>query len=293
MSVKTFEVTREPRYEGYGDLDGHGAAPDDFLILVDGQRIGGTYWCQYNPAPPFGHDDGGVQGKSWASWGPRGLSCGHATREAAESAQVREYVTDPDLFDRLFAMERAECEAEDARRRAQEEAECERRAAERRRTRLGDDDPGPVTWTLPVFFAMYADLDEVDAVSAWLDANGIDDVSGEHEVRVEQRALRRVAVYEKHAWVYNGRGTGRTETHVVTITTDPPVVTNPDRPDLHLLFSLHQPAQFPLIDFGFSTACGMCTREARAVTQDQMVPWPCPVVEKAIANVPAVSEAGQ
>jgi hypothetical protein len=288
--VKTFEATRKPRYEGYDSLHGtRRDAPDEFLVLVDGQEIGGTYWCQYNPAAGgvFGWDDGGLPGESWASWGPRGLSCGHPTREAAEDAQVREYVTDPDLFDRLSAMEQAEREAEAARRRAQEDAECERRAADRLRARLGDDEPGPVTWVLPAFFHLYAGPDETAAVGAWLAASGIEDISGKHEVRVEQRAARRVAVYEKHAWVYNGRGTDRTETHVVTIVTDPPALTTPARPDLHPVLAEHWPAQFPLIDFGFGIACGKCTREARAVTADQMVPWPCPVVEKAIASAPA------
>jgi hypothetical protein len=288
-------MTRQPRYEGYDSL--HGTvrdAPDEFILLVDGLEVGGTYWCSYNPAAAagWGWDDGGLPRESWASWGPRGLSCGHPDREAAERAQVREYAANPDLFDRLFAMEQAEREAEEARRCAQEEAECERRAAERSRQRLGDDEPGPVTWRLPAFFAMYADLGDVDAVSAWLSTNSIEDVSGKHEVRVEQRAGRRVAVYEKCAWVYNGRGTDRTETHVVTISTDPPQIVTPDRPDLHPVLAEHWPSQFPLIDFGFGTACGKCTREAKAVTQDQMVPWPCAVVEKAIANKPAPEEGG-
>ena len=59
----------------------------------------------------WGHDDGGKRGACWISWGPRGLSCGHRTRAAAERAQVREYAANPDLYDRLFAQERAEREA--------------------------------------------------------------------------------------------------------------------------------------------------------------------------------------
>jgi len=104
--VKTFEVTREPLYAGYDSLHGtEGYAPDEFALLVDGQRIGGTYWCSYNPAAAvgWGWNDGGIEGASWASWGPRGLSCGHLTREAAEAAQVREYATDPDRYDRMLA----------------------------------------------------------------------------------------------------------------------------------------------------------------------------------------------
>jgi hypothetical protein len=43
-SVRTFEVTRAPRYDGYDSLHASAQyAPDDFLILVDGQQIGGTY----------------------------------------------------------------------------------------------------------------------------------------------------------------------------------------------------------------------------------------------------------
>ena len=77
--------------------------------------------ARYTPAATvgWGWNDGGIEGASWASWGPRGLSCGHLTREAAEVAQVREYVTDPDRYDRVLAAERAkrEDEAERPRRR--------------------------------------------------------------------------------------------------------------------------------------------------------------------------------
>lgn len=90
---------------------------------------------------------------------------------------------------------------------------------------------------------------------AWLEANEIEDLSCRRGVRVEQRANRRV-VYERCSWVWNGRATSRTETHVVTIVTGPPLVTAPSRPDLHALLDEHQPSQFPLIDFGASVACG-------------------------------------
>jgi hypothetical protein len=44
--VRTFQVTREPRYEGYDSLHrSRQYAPGDFLILVDGEPIGGTYWA--------------------------------------------------------------------------------------------------------------------------------------------------------------------------------------------------------------------------------------------------------
>jgi hypothetical protein len=128
--VKTFEVTREPRYAGYDSLhETERYAPDEFVLLVDGQRIGGTYWCSYNPAATvgWGCNDGGIEGASWASWGPRGLSCGHLTREAAEAAQVREYATDPDRYDRVLAAERAKRDDEAAARQAKNQAEREHR----------------------------------------------------------------------------------------------------------------------------------------------------------------------
>jgi hypothetical protein len=107
---RRFEVTRVPQREGYGTLhEDSGHAPDPFLLLIDGRRAGGTYWCTYNPAPTgFGRDDGGLPGRSWASWGPRGLSCGHPTREAAEQAQVDVYKTDPDGWDMRLAGEHAD-----------------------------------------------------------------------------------------------------------------------------------------------------------------------------------------
>jgi hypothetical protein len=110
---RRFEVTRLPQREGYGTLSvldpASGHVPDPFLLLIDGRRAGGTYWCTYNPAPTgFGRDDGGLPGGSWASWGPGGLSCGHATREAAEQAQVDVYKTDPDGWDMRLAGGHAE-----------------------------------------------------------------------------------------------------------------------------------------------------------------------------------------
>ena len=108
---RRFEVTRVPEREGYDRLHGgnSGGPPDPFLLLVDGRPAGGTYWCPYNPAPSgFGRDDGGLRDRSWASWGPRGLSCGHPTREAAEQAQVDVYKTDLDGWDTRLAGEGAE-----------------------------------------------------------------------------------------------------------------------------------------------------------------------------------------
>jgi hypothetical protein len=104
-NLRTGAVTRTWRYAGYeGGIE-------ESLILVDGQQIGGVYPCSYNPAHQiegWGHNDGDQTGESWASWGPRGYSFGHATREAAEQAQIREYFANPDLFDRVNAQDRAE-----------------------------------------------------------------------------------------------------------------------------------------------------------------------------------------
>jgi hypothetical protein len=109
--MKTFTVTRAPRYEGYDSLHGgEDFAPDDFVILVDGQSIGGTYWGNSEPGiyQSFYVGDG-----HWHSWGPAGLSMGHATRADAEQAQVREYAANPDLADRILAeTSRREAQAE-------------------------------------------------------------------------------------------------------------------------------------------------------------------------------------
>lgn len=106
---RQFELTRRPERDSHGDLHGTGGnTPDPFLLLADGTVIGGTYWCRYNPAASgFGRDDGGLDGESWASWGPGGLSCGHPDREAAERVQAAAYRADPDGWDaRLAARER-------------------------------------------------------------------------------------------------------------------------------------------------------------------------------------------
>jgi hypothetical protein len=159
--VKTFSVTRAPRYEGYDSLHGSRRyAPDEFLILVDGCPIGGTYWGEACEGPG-----------TWHSWGPAGLSMGHASREDAEQAQVRAYAVNPDLADRLRADDRREREAEIARQKAES-------AAQDRQRRLGDDEPGPVVWTLPACHALYAPVEEVRAVSTWLADNGVEDLSG-------------------------------------------------------------------------------------------------------------------
>jgi hypothetical protein len=288
--MRTFEVTRKPRYEGSDSLHGSKEyAPDEFVILVDGEEIGGTYFGSYNVAqqvPGWGWDDGGKSGENWISYGPRGLSCGHRNREAAEQAQVREYAVNPDLSDRLRADERREREAEIARR----EAEW---AEQDRRRRLGDDEPGPVIWTLPACHHLYAPVDEVRAVAAWLKENGIEDLSGWQDAHLEQRAARMALVYEAPtAFASLARGFGArghalvdaTETHAAAVTTMPPQVTVPPRPDLRPVFDEHHPAKFPLIDFGFEIACAACTKAAKAVIAEQMVTWPCDAVEAAISS---------
>ncbi|QIB49486.1 hypothetical protein [Streptomyces aureoverticillatus] len=72
-------VTRKPEHPGYdtvGDADHWG---EDYFLLVDGARIGGTYWCSGR---------GIKDGERWASYGPAGLQMGFGTREDAEQAQV-------------------------------------------------------------------------------------------------------------------------------------------------------------------------------------------------------------
>jgi len=75
----TPKITREPEHPGcetLGDADHWG---EDFYLLVDGERIGGSYWCSAEYVK---------DGERWASWGPAGLSMGHRTREDAERVQV-------------------------------------------------------------------------------------------------------------------------------------------------------------------------------------------------------------
>jgi hypothetical protein len=272
--MRTFAVSRAPEHEGYDSLHGSKEyAPDDFLIVVDGEAIGGTYW------------GGAYEGPcKWHSWGPAGLSMGHMSREDAEQAQVRAYAINPDLSGRLRADERRRREAEVARR---EEAWTERD----RRRRFGDDEPGPVIWTLPACHHLYAPADEVRAVAAWLADNGIEALSGWQEAHLEQRAGRMALVYEAPTALamlasdLGARGhalADHTETRAATVTTEPPQITVPLRPDLRLVFNDHYPAKFPLIDFGFSIACAACTKAAKAVIADQMIAWPCDVVEAAI-----------
>ena len=221
------------------------------------------------------------------------MSCGHPTREAAEQAQVREYATNPDLFDRQFAQDRAEREAEQARLDAETDARVAGLEAEERRQRLGDDEPGQTVWTLPAYHVLYAPMAEVDAVAAWFAENGVGySVVATHEVRVEQRATRRVIVFETTARPYFIARSCRTVARVVTLTTDPPEITTPARPDLHELLEEHWPTRFPLIDFGQSSACGVCTQSVNAKRKSStapydVVPWPCPDVEAAIQSGPS------
>lgn len=82
MSVQTSQatVTREPEHPGYdtlGDADNWG---EDYYLLIDGKRIGGTYWCSGSSIK---------DGERWASYGPAGLQMGFRTREDAEQAQLK------------------------------------------------------------------------------------------------------------------------------------------------------------------------------------------------------------
>lgn len=72
-------VTRRTEYPGYdtlGDADNWG---EDFHLLVDGDVIGGTYWCSA---------ENYKDGERWASYGPAGYSFKHRTREDAERVQL-------------------------------------------------------------------------------------------------------------------------------------------------------------------------------------------------------------
>jgi hypothetical protein len=72
-------VTREPKHEGYDTLGNGDAWGEDYYLLINGGRVGGSYFC---------NADSVKDGERWASWGPAGLSMGHPTREAAEAVQV-------------------------------------------------------------------------------------------------------------------------------------------------------------------------------------------------------------
>jgi hypothetical protein len=70
----TANVTSRPEHPGYDSPE------DDFILLIDGHQIGGTYWC------PVGERI--RAGKQYVSYGPAGYSFGHPTREDAEQAQL-------------------------------------------------------------------------------------------------------------------------------------------------------------------------------------------------------------
>ena len=280
-AVGRFAVHSVPEYPDDAD-DPRG----DELILVDGFQIGGTYVCT------------GETRDTWASYGPAGCSLRHPTRQAAIDVQVREYAIDPSLHDRIVADALAEEQAERARQGARLAEQREQRETERRRARLGDDEPGPTILTVPAYHALYADPDETLRVGQWLDAHGIAEASAIHEIRVEQRATRRVIVYEVPGRsCHTGRDTP-TETHVVSLTVDPPRIGTPARPDLHALLEEHWPTRFPLIDYGQSLACPRCTRSRRDLgagegLDDTLAAWPCAPVIEAIANAPTVRAAEQ
>ncbi len=278
MTTRTFKVTR-----GWENSEYTGGQ-EDGVIFVDGRRIGGTYWC--GPQP---------RSRRWASYGPAGALYGERgfpTRDAAEAAQVREYATNPDEYDRLNDQANALLAADEAERQARHDAETARLDAEDRLRRLGDDEPGPTVWTCPAFHHMYAPAREVRLVHSWLRFHGLEgEVSGLHPIRVERRATRTVIVYERPTdMVQLAAAMGQNvthegwlkavETHVTTLVEDPPTITVPDRPDLHPVFAEHRPVKFPLIDFGRNVACSCCTKNSGDVTS--VIAWPCDVVETAI-----------
>lgn len=63
--------SRKPKHKGYHDYHA------DYLLLADGSKIGGTYYC----CADQNH-------KRWASYGPAGLSWGHPNRTTAEQVQI-------------------------------------------------------------------------------------------------------------------------------------------------------------------------------------------------------------
>jgi hypothetical protein len=202
----------------------------------------------------------------------------HPSREAAEAVQVREYVTNPSEFDRINADYEREQIADAERREAELAAADAEREEARRIQREGQDRPGETVWTLPPYhFLIAADLADVTAVKAWLDAHDLDDVSGVHPIRVEQRRTRRVIVVERARFA---PFSSRTETWAITCHTDPPAVDTTPRPDLVALIETHAhyPARFPLIDFGQDWACGPCTKDRGSATG--MVLWECPAFRK-------------
>lgn len=222
-------VTREPKYDGYTDLGSPDEPGEDYYLLVDGRRIGGTYWCG---------SDLVNDGERWASWGPAGYSMGHPDRESAEQAQVREYAINPDVIDRI----NEQADAVRAAEIAEQEAAAARRAEDRRRTRCDNEDsPGELIASVPACHALYADYAEVRQVADWLDAHGLHVVSAVHEIRIERRADRQVIVYEA------GLLGGTTETRATTLTVAPPAIASPARLDLQPILDLHQQVRFPLV----------------------------------------------
>ena len=260
-AVATMQVSRRPRYADYTDLGGPNTPGEDYLLLIDGKEIGGTYWCSAGDI---------ADGQRWASWGPAGTSLRHPDRQSAEHTQVREYAVNPDVVDRAIADQERAAEAD----RARQATEAAERAEHRRLDRLGDDEPGPAVWVLPSHHFLYGTEPDVETVTGWLRAHDLDDVNGLHEIRVQQRATRRVIVVERaHPWSQT------TETWAVTCTIDPPQVDTTPRPDLVAMLAEHYPTKFPLIDFGRQYACACCTR---ALTSPIAVtPWPCAPFEAA------------
>lgn len=76
-------VTRVPEHPDDVDLGGPDTPGADYLLLVDDRQVGGSYWGDALPGPGY-----------WCSWGPAGLSTGHASRDAAEAVQVAAHVRD-------------------------------------------------------------------------------------------------------------------------------------------------------------------------------------------------------
>lgn len=75
-------ITRRPVHDGHDTLGDANREGDEYLIVIDGKDVGGTYYCTAA---------GTKRNQRWASWGPAGLSMGHRTRKDAELVQAAAY----------------------------------------------------------------------------------------------------------------------------------------------------------------------------------------------------------
>ncbi len=77
-------VTRQPEHPGYETLGSENTKGEDYLLLVDGHEIGGTYYCDATDIR---------DGEHWASWGPP--ACPWVTAPARTPNRSRSTHTSP------------------------------------------------------------------------------------------------------------------------------------------------------------------------------------------------------